>query len=156
MARHIQKFFIFLVGALVCFPVITIGQEQYRDVAEVLSQLVAVQEKYISSVKKATKSEEVASAMRELNAELGTLHTAFRELEKKYPSFSVIDPKLSPEIKVLVASSRQLSKQLSETTIINLYRYGNEEAVADEIKKTKEFLRSITSFTDDKKVSEKN
>ncbi len=151
-----RKLFIILISALLCFPAITIGQEQYRDVAEVLSKLVALQEKYISSIKKATKSEEVASAMRELNAELGTLHIAFKELEKKYPSFSVIDPKLSPEIKVLVASSRQLSKQLTETTIINLYRYGNEEVVADEIKKTKELLRSITSFTDEKKVPEKN
>lgn len=142
--------------ALLCVPVITIGQEQYRDVTEALAKLVAVQEKYISSIKKATKSDEVASAMRELNSELGTLHISFRELEKKYPSFSVIDPKLSPEIKVLIASCEQLSKQLTETTIINLYRYGNDEVVATEIGKTKEFLRSITSFTDEKKESPKN
>ncbi len=140
-----------------CFsPIIALSEEHYRDIAEALSKLIAIQEKYVSSIKKATKSEEVASAMRELNSELEAQHTVFKELEKKYPSFSVIDPKLSPEIKVLVASCGQLSKQLTETTIINLYRYGNEEVVATEIHKTKEFLRTITGFVEEKKQSQKN
>lgn len=156
MTRISKNFLSFLIIAAFFFPFIAVSQEHFRDVAETLSKLVAVQEKYISSIKKATKSEEVASAIRELNTELGILHAAFKDLEKKYPTFSVIDPKLSPEIKVLVASCGQLSKQLTETTIINLYRYGNEEVVATEISKTKEFLRSITSFTEGKKEPQKN
>lgn len=156
MTRTVKNFPSFIIIATFFFPLIAISQEHYSDVAETLSKLVAVQEKYILSIKKATKSEEVASAMRELNAELGTLHTVFRELEKKYPSFSVVDPKLSPEIKVLIASCEQMSKQLTETTIISLYRYGNEEFVANEISKTKEFLRAITNFTEVKNEPHKN
>ncbi len=143
------------LACVLFLPVISFGQEQYRDVADAISKLINVQEKYIGSLKKAAKAEEAALAMRELNAQLGELNSLFKELNKKYPTFSVVDSKISPELKVLIASSEKLSGQLTETTIINLYRYGNEEAVAAEISKMKELLRSITSFTEEKIETQK-
>lgn len=144
-----------MLYAILAVPLISISQD-FRDVIDAYSKLIAAQEKYISSIKKATKAEEMASALRQLNSELYELNSVFKELEKKYPNFSVRDPKMPPEIKVLIASSEKLSSQLTETTIINLYRYGNEEVVLSEITKTKELLRTITASTKEKKQTSTN
>ncbi|MCX7679673.1 MAG: hypothetical protein N2316_10700 [Spirochaetes bacterium] len=144
---------IYLVMVIVPFLFSThiASQDSHREVIDAYSKLISSQEKYLSSVKKATKADDIAMALQQLNSDLLALSNTFRELERKYPNFSIADSKLPPEIKVLIASSEKLSSKITESTIISLYRYGNEEAISSAIVKTKEILRTITAFPDEKK-----
>jgi len=128
---------------LIIIPVAVTGQEEYSDLIDAMTRLVSLQEKFVTTVKKTAKSDEVALAMKELGTDLREVHAVFLGLEKKYPDLGSDEKKLPAEARVLMASSDRAARQLTEVMVINLYRHGAEPAVAAEIAGLKDLLKSF-------------
>ncbi len=131
------------ISLLFFFPAAALGQEGYQDLIDAMTRLISIQEKFVTTMKKTAKSEEVAQAMKDLGRDLRELHGIFQELEKKYPDFPSDEKKLPGEARVLLASSERASRRVTEVMVINLYRHGAEPAVAAEIAGIKDLLKSF-------------
>jgi hypothetical protein len=133
----------FIIALIIMVPLALPGQQEYREVTDALTRLITVQENYIGVLKTARKGSDVALAMKDLSGAVRELGAVFTGLDGKYPGLFSDEKKISPEIRVLMASSEKVSRRLSEITLISLYRYGAEPEVGQELERLKEMLTSF-------------